>query len=624
MVEVRPDINSFQLDNQETPYEEGGYKPTSSLMALGDAVGDTLEPELSKIYQNDLANKNVKVLGDATQAAETNYRNIIANGDPSNPNNHAILNQQMNDWWNQYKGGLTTDQAQFSNDYVNKLNLDKQSQMVKYGVDYSNSQLLANIDTQQNNILKLASNAPPEMKQVYMDQLDKLRSQAVSIGAMTPEQAAQHEIQGKSDYDINRIAAVAAQNPALGIKMAQQSQDITPERKLTLIENLQHEERQRAFEAQQSDAVGLEGYRIQASGDPSSIPVLLKQMDNDQNISPQGKARFAVMANALLLKSGGTDQQQQQFQDSMINGTVDPHDKAQQTAANYYYNNMVRNNPKATPQQLLSVPLKTGYIPETMQAQILTAASSNDPKQISSAATMLSQISSQRPDALRFMDADPKAKAFLMDVAHMSAGGMAPEAAVKAAQDAQNSGVTEKDMSKFYAESQKFAAKQTTDMTSLQRQFAPPLTFGFDRPTPDDGVQKFANTQYQSSYMQYRATGSSSASSRINAQADVAGMMGTSNVNGDNHLSILPPEKFSKDDGATIRARMLQTLNQNPDAPKVDTASMVADSQTLQEYQAKQSPTYQVVFKNPKTGAIVPVPYRYTADGKVAANGGGR
>lgn len=607
--DIRPDINTTDLPNQSAAYVEGGYHPTSTLMSLSDAVGDAMKPQLDKMYENQLATRNVQITGDATQAAETAYRNILATNDPSDPNNHAKLNQQMSQWWSNYQTGLTQDEVNMSSEYVNKINLGKQSEMVNYGTQYSNSQLLASLDKQQNDILKLSASAPPEMKSVYMDQLDKLREQAVSIGAMTPEQAAQHEIQGKSDYDLNRAAAVAVNNPAAAMHMVQNSSDITPERKLTMVENLQHEERQRVFEARQNDMLASESYRIGIQTDPGSIRP--DQIAQDKNISSAGKAQLMVDLNRKLMSVGGTDQQQSTFQDALQSGNIDPNDKKQQLAANYYYNQMIKN-PNVSSEQKLVVPLKTGYIPESMQAEMLTAQASNDTKRISGAAQMLSQISSARPDALRFMDADPQAKSFLMNVAHMSAGGVDPDQAISAARQLQTENKSESDMKKLYKESVDYSTRYGPSVISDEGN---PISRIFNAPqSGGQNVDQFIQSQLQSSYMEHRATGATKEAANRIAQSDVAPLVGLSDVNGPNRVEILPPEKFSKLPAEDIRNNLLEVIRRAD--PNINDVSIVADANTLQEYKAKQQPTYQAFYKDSRTGAIIPTPGRVNADGR--------
>jgi hypothetical protein len=303
----------------------------------------------------------------------------------------------------------------------------------------------------------------------------------------------------------------------------------------------------------------------------------------------------------------------------MLNGTFNPNDKQQQLTADYYYNNMVRNN--APTQQLLAVPLKTGYVPETMQAQILNAASNSDPKQVAQAAQMMTTIQAQRPDAFRGLGTkDPATTTFLMNVANLQAGGMPADRAVAAAQKASVDGVTSTDLTKIHTESQRAAANHINEV--IPDGGIGNLLHG--TPQVPDYVTKFAHDAFQASYMQYRETpnGMKDPSSAVSlAATDVKNMMGVSSVNGARQINILPPENFSKLEGPDIAKNVLNDANARLPQGVQPFASMVmkADNQSIDEYKNGKPPTYSVTLINPKTGALIPDVNRYTADGRLVS-----
>ncbi|HEC2625655.1 TPA: transglycosylase SLT domain-containing protein [Raoultella planticola] len=250
---------------------------------------------------------------------------------------------------------------------------------------------------------------------------------------------------------------------------------------------------------------------------------------------------------ALVQKSNANIQAQndaRRFNDALISGEkLDPSNKSMQKAADNTPPALnFRINDATTHDAIVQQVSQTGIIPSRVTSQLNAIARSDSPDVVKQGATLFNSLYNTDPASVGDMPKDMQS--FYLTVKQLSDAGMAPDAAVKQAQnvtynqtDALKAQLSSTQSSKEYKEDRASA------MDSAVSSMKPWYSFG--GPTADDqnpDTVKFRN-DYQSLYdVNYRNSGGNSDIAKKMTNVQIARTWSISEVNGSAQFMKYAPE----------------------------------------------------------------------------------
>ena len=310
-----------------------------------------------------------------------------------------------------------------------------------------------------------------------------------------------------------------------------------------------------------------------------------------------------LVSNAQTQK----DQRNLSFLEDVVAGKInpDPKDQKYRKDSDLYYNSFVKplvsfETPEDVQQSVNLVGSmidKLHTIPTQIESDLRACLESGDFNRFSYASNVLKNVSTNNPTLLEFFDKKDFAKAFTMN--KLTSAGVAPEEAFNQVTKGFSSVNEDIRKNRIVSFNKEVNGKRSDFESSIMKEgWFFKKNKELSSLTSDEFFYQFTDLARE-----YYAQGATFDVARDSALAAMKERWGNSEVNGDNYLTALPPEKFYSDyamNGKIMRELLLKFVKEKTDEKLEDDRIVVlADRETYATAGNQTSkPSYSLCYIN--------------------------